>query len=144
MPYADNPQSSWQSRMLSILRIVVALLLIAHGTQKLFNFPPAQPPQAFSLLSRAGIAGILETVGGLAVLIGLFTRPIAFLLAGEMALAYFTVHLPKSFFPLANGGEASVLFCFIFLYLMIAGPGVWSVDETVETSRRRRRVRGKL
>ena len=130
--------------MLSILRIVVALLFIAHGTQKMFNFPPLPTPMPFHFASRFGVASVIEIVGGLAILLGVFTRPVAFVLAGEMAVAYFTAHFPRSFFPTVNSGEPAVLFCFIFLYLMVAGPGVWSIDETVATSRRRRRVRGQL
>jgi putative oxidoreductase len=130
--------------MLSVLRIVTALLYIEHGTQKLFNFPPAKTAMVFDILSRQSVAGILETMGGMAILFGLFTRPIAFILAGEMAVAYFTIHLARSFYPVINAGDNAILFCFIFLYLVFAGAGVWSVDDVLETSRRRRRVRGQL
>jgi putative oxidoreductase len=116
----------YQPQILSLLRIVAALLFMEHGTQKLFGFPSAD---AGGLTTVHLIAGILETFGGLAVLVGFLTRPIAFLLSGEMAIAYWTVHVPhKGFFPILNGGDAAILFCFIFLYLFVAGPGVWSVD----------------
>lgn len=111
---------------LAILRIVAALLFIAHGTSKLFGWPSAamQPP----LMSLFGLAAVLEVIGGLLLLLGLFTRPVAFLLAGEMAVAYFMAHAPNDFFPVNNGGDAAVLFCFVFLYLVFSGPGAWSLD----------------
>src|SRR5438270_1115429 len=121
--------------MLSTLRIVTPLLFLEHGTQKLFNFPPAQTAMAFNIASRFGVAGILELVGGLLLLIGLFTRPVAFIVAGEMAVAYFTVHFPRSFYPILNGGDNVVLFCFIFLYLVVAGPGDWSIDARIDKSK---------
>jgi putative oxidoreductase len=121
--------------MLSILRIVTALCFIVHGTQKLFNWPPAAQPMHVQLLSQFGLAGMLETFGGLAILLGIFTRPVAFLLAGEMAVAYFQVHYPRSFFPVLNGGDNVVLFCFIFLYLMVAGGGTWSIDHMIASNR---------
>jgi putative oxidoreductase len=113
--------------MLAVLRIMTALLFIAHGTSKLFNFPATGMPTP-PMFSLFGMAGLLELVGGLLILIGLFTRPVAFILAGEMAVAYFMAHLPQSFFPLVNGGDSAVLFCFVFLYLFVSGPGAWSVD----------------
>ena len=120
--------AEWASRMLSLLRFVTALLFIEHGTQKLFGFPapfPGGGPAAFTLI---WFAGICEFVGGLLVLVGLFTRPVAFLLSGEMAIAYWMVHAPKSAFPVLNGGDSAILYCFVFLYLALAGGGVWSVD----------------
>jgi putative oxidoreductase len=114
---------------LSVLRIVSALLFIEHGTQKIFNFPPAETPRAFELMTLApGLAGVLELVGGALLLLGLFTRPVAFVLAGEMAAAYWMAHFPRSPFPLLNGGDAAVLFCFVFLYISAAGPGPLSLD----------------
>ena len=118
---------SWAPRALAALRIVTALLFIEHGTQKLFGFPPFQMPQP-DVLSLLWIAGMLELVGGVLVLLGLFTRPVAFILSGEMAVAYFMVHAPQSFFPVLNAGESAILYCFIFLYLVFAGPGAWSAD----------------
>lgn len=116
-------------QMLGILRIVTALIFIAHGTQKLFGFPapPASGlPAAFTLF---WFGAILEAVGGLLILIGLWTRPVAFILAGEMAVAYWMFHAPRSAYPLLNGGDAAVLYCFVFLYLIAAGAGAWSVDS---------------
>jgi putative oxidoreductase len=118
--------SVWAPRVLSLLRIVAALLFIEHGTQKLFGFPlAAQQPSVLSLL---WIAAILELIGGALVLLGLFTQPVAFLLSGEMAVGYWLYHAPKSFFPANNGGDAAILFCFVFLYLAFAGGGAWSLD----------------
>ena len=113
---------------LSVLRIVAALLFIEHGTQKLFLFPAGRASEAVQLLSLAGLAGVLETFGGLAVLFGLFTRPVAFVLAGEMAVAYFMVHAKSNPFPVNNGGDSAILFCFVFLYLVFAGAGPLSID----------------
>ena len=121
--------ADWSPRILGLLRIVTGLLFMEHGAQKLIGFPPSDhgSPELVSLL---GVAGILELVGGFFVLIGLFTRPIAFLLSGEMAVAYWMVHAPKSIYPALNGGDAAILYCFIFLYLAVAGPGAFSVDGT--------------
>jgi putative oxidoreductase len=122
--------------MLSVLRIVAALLFIEHGTQKMFGFPAGNGPHnPYVLMSMMGLAGVLESIGGLAILFGAFTRPVAFLLAGEMAVAYFTAHFPRSFFPTLNGGDTPVLFCFIFLYFVFAGGGAWSVDALMAKSR---------
>jgi putative oxidoreductase len=118
----------WAPRMLSVLRIIVALLFIDHGSQKLLGFPPPMGGQGPALFSLLGLAGVLELCGGLLILVGLFTRPAAFLLAGEMAVGYFIGHAPKSFFPALNGGDAAILFCFLFLYFCVAGPGAWSLD----------------
>lgn len=127
---------TWSPRLLSVLRIVTALLFIPHGTQKLFGFPGAQ--QAVSpLLSLMGIAGILECVGGVLLLLGLFTRPTAFVLAGEMAVAYFMAHTPRGFWPILNRGELAALYCFVFLYLAVAGGGAWSLGRFKTGTRRR-------
>jgi putative oxidoreductase len=115
-------------RILSIVRIVVALLFMQHGGQKLFGFPAPQR-YAFELFSLSGVAGVLELFGGFLLLIGLATRPIAFLLSGLMAFAYFIAHAHKGFWPILNGGELAVLYCFMFLYLFVAGGGEWSVDS---------------
>jgi putative oxidoreductase len=120
--------SSWAPVLRSLLRIVAASLFIAHGTQKLFAFPLAEPRPVVELMSQMGLAGVLEVVGGSLLLLGLVTRPVAFILAGEMAVAYFLAHAPRSFWPILNGGEPAVLFCFIFLYFAAAGPGPWSLD----------------
>jgi putative oxidoreductase len=119
----------WAPRLLAVLRIIAALLFLEHGLVKVLGFPPGAAPGAQPLLSFFGIAGLIETVGGWLLLIGLFTRPVAFLLAGEMAVGYFMVHAPLGFCPAINAGDAAILFCFIFLYLAAAGPGAWSVDE---------------
>jgi putative oxidoreductase len=119
----------WAPRLLAALRIMAALLFLEHGLVKVFGFPPGAAPGPQPLLSYLGIAGFIETVGGWLLAIGLFTRPVAFLLAGEMAFGYFTVHAPLGFFPAINAGDAAILFCFIFLYLFAAGPGAWSIDE---------------
>jgi putative oxidoreductase len=118
----------WGSYLLSALRIAAGFLFMAHGTQKLFGWPTAEPRPGVDLLSIMGLAGVLETFGGLLLLLGLFTRPVAFVLAGEMAVAYFMAHAPRGFFPLLNKGEPAVLYCFVFLYLAAAGPGPWSLD----------------
>jgi putative oxidoreductase len=124
----------WTPRMLSVLRFVTGLLFLEHGTGKVLGFPPSDHA-AQTLFSLIGFQGGLELVGGLLILIGLFTRPVAFLLAGDMAVAYFMAHAPRSFFPTVNGGQLAILFCFVFLYLAFAGGGEWSVDE--ELNRRR-------
>ncbi|GAC1337476.1 MAG: DoxX family protein [Acetobacteraceae bacterium] len=126
--------NEWAPRALSVVRIVVALIFLEHGTQKLFGFPvPAQNggPALFSLI---WVAGALEFGGGLLLLLGLFTRPIAFLLSGQMAVAYWMAHAPRGPFPVANGGDAAILYCFLFLYLAVAGAGPWSLDERLRRS----------
>jgi putative oxidoreductase len=128
MALADTA-AAWAPRLLSVLRIVAALLFILHGTQKLFAFPVSEPKPPVELFSLFGLAGVLELVGGLLLLVGLFTRPVAFVLAGEMAVAYFMVHFPRSFWPILNNGEHTVLFCFLFLYLAAAGGGEWALDR---------------
>ena len=119
----------WAPRLLSVLRIVAASGFVTHGTQKLFGFPVLEPKPTVELFSMFGFAGVLETVGGLLLLLGLFTRPVAFLLSGEMAVAYFMTHFPRSFWPILNNGEHTVLFCFLFLYLAAAGGGEWALDR---------------
>lgn len=114
----------------SILRIAAALMFIQAGTMKLFAFPIGMPPSGgtVEIFSLMGLAGILETFGGALMLVGLFTRPTAFILAGEMAVAYFMAHFPMSFWTVLNGGQPAVLYCFIWLYMSAAGPGPWSMD----------------
>ena len=119
----------WQGPLLSLLRIVAALLFIEHGTSKLFDFPHVDMPMAITVGSLPWIAGLLELVGGLMLLLGLLTRPVAFILAGEMAAAYWMAHAPRSTFPAVNGGDAAILFCFIFLYLAAGGPGPWAIGK---------------
>lgn len=121
--------ASWAPRLLSVLRIMSGLLFLEHGTQKLFGFPARMGGGAApDLLSLAGVAGCLELVGGALIVLGLFTRPVAFVLSGQMAFAYFLAHAPKSPFPALNGGDAAILFCFVFLYVAAAGAGPWSLD----------------
>lgn len=117
--------SAWAPRALSVLRIMSALLFMQHGTQKLLGFPAAYP-NPLSPLSTT--AGVLELVGGALLAVGLFSRPVAFLLSGMMAVAYFMAHAPQDFFPLLNRGELAIMFCFAFLYIFFAGPGPWSAD----------------
>lgn len=119
--------SQYRPQALGILRIMTALQFIEHGSQKLFNFPVSAQPHALTGLTTA--AGILEFAGGILLALGLFTRPVAFLLAGEMAIAYFMAHFPRDFFPVNNGGDAAISFCFIFLYLVFAGSGAFALDN---------------
>jgi putative oxidoreductase len=119
--------SRYQPCALAVLRIVTALLFVEHGTQKLLNFPASD--HAGSLPALILLAGILEAGGGLLVLFGLLTRPVALVLGGEMAVAYFMAHFPRNFFPANNGGDAAVLYCFVFLYLVFAGPGLLALDN---------------
>ena len=122
--------SSWAPYVLSVLRVIAAFLFLQIGTAKLFAFPAAVMPGGgtASLTSLAGVAGALEVVGGVLLLMGLFTRPVAFLLSGEMAVAYFIGHAPQGFWPVLNGGGPAVSFCFLWLYFSAAGPGPWSID----------------
>jgi putative oxidoreductase len=124
----DRMSAVWAPRVLAILRIMTALLFLEHGTQKLLGFPPPTNPQP-ALLSLLGVQGVLELFGGALVALGLFTRPVAFVLSGDMAVAYFMAHAPRSFFPVLNGGDAAILYCFVFLYLAVVGAGAWSLDE---------------
>lgn len=119
---------AWAPRVLSILRIVTAFMFLLHGTAKIFHWPHQAMFDNLQLMSLVGVQGLIEVVGGVLVLLGLLTAPVAFILSGDMAFAYFIGHFPKSWLPLLNGGDAAVLYCFVFLYLWLAGPGPWSVD----------------
>jgi putative oxidoreductase len=122
--------ANWTPQLLSVLRIVAAFLFIEHGSQKLLDFPaPRSSPTL--LWSLSGVAGLLELFGGLLLFLGLFTRPVAFVLSGLMAFAYFIAHAPRGFWPILNGGELAALYCFVFLYFAAAGGGPWSVDRWV-------------
>jgi putative oxidoreductase len=135
----DGPiPGRWAPYLQSVLRIVAAFLFIAHGTQKLFGVPSAGPRASVELISLLGLAGVLETFGGILLLLGLATRPVAFILAGEMAAAYFMSHAPRAFWPLLNRGEPATLFCFTWLYFAAAGAGPWSLDALRGRSTRRR------
>jgi putative oxidoreductase len=114
--------------LLAALRVVAGLLFIAHGVVKLFGFPPDAAPGQQELLSLLGIAAVIEVVTGILIVLGLFTRAAAFLASGEMAVAYWMAHAPLSLFPAVNGGDAAILFCFVFLYVAAAGPGAFSLD----------------
>jgi len=117
---------------LSVLRIVAALVYWQHGLQKLFNFPPSpRGPMPFVFDSLIGVAGVIETFAGVLLILGLLTRPVAFITCGEMAVAYFKAHFPRGFFPINNMGETPVLLCFIFLLLIFAGAGPWSLDALI-------------
>jgi putative oxidoreductase len=143
----DPARPRWTNLALGLLRVVAALVFMQHGSQKLFHFPPSGAPGPggpFVLMSQTGIAGIIEFFGGMLLLLGLFTRPVAFLQSGEMAVAYFQVHLAgtysrvhssSAFLPIVNRGELAVILCFVFLYLAFAGGGAFSVDAVL---RRRR------
>ena len=128
MASIDRLLVSWGPRLLSLLRIVVAFLFMAHGTQKLFGYPVGRDVVGVEWFSWLGLAGMLETFGGLAVLVGLFTRPVAFVLSCEMAVVYLTSHASASFWPTLNGGDFWFFYCFAFLYLAVAGGGPWSLD----------------
>jgi putative oxidoreductase len=134
MNIRDNARSE-APYLLSVLRIVLALLFIEHGSMKLFDFPPAGHVSHLNLLSLGGLAAAMEFVGGLLLLAGLFTRVTAFLLSGEMAAAYLIAHASRSFFPALNMGEAAVIYCFLFLYLAAAGGGAWSLDRAFRVPR---------
>ncbi len=128
MPTIETIGPSWAPRLLSVLRFVVGLLFLEHGLSKLFGFPPVPEMGKIELISLIGLSGILEFVGGLLLILGLFTRPTAFILSGEMAVAYFMVHAPRGFYPILNEGESAIIYCFVFLYLAAAGAGPWSID----------------
>lgn len=119
--------AAYQPQMLGVLRIVSALIFFAHGTQKLLGFPASDMNPA--VMSMGWIAGVLELVGGVMLILGLFTRPVAFVLSGLMACAYWIAHAPQSPFPALNGGDAAILYCFVFLYFVFAGPGAFSIDR---------------
>lgn len=121
----------WAPRVLSLLRIMTALLFMEHGLMKLVHFPAAQPGVPNPLPTILIAAAWLEVIGGALLVAGLFTRPVAFILSGQMAVAYFMVHAGQGFWPALNGGEAAILFCFVFLYLALEGPGEWSLDALI-------------
>ena len=122
--------------LLSVLRIVAGLLFLQHGSAKLLHVPDQPMFAHLQLMSLLGVQGVLELVGGGLLALGLFTRPVAFILSGDMAVAFFMAHFPKNWLPILNGGDLAVLFCFTFLYLCAAGPGPWSVDALLQRPKR--------
>ena len=120
--------ATWTPRLLGILRIIAGFLYLQHGTAKLFGAPHVAMFDGLQVFSLMGVAGILELVGGALLLLGLFTRPVAFILSGQMAAAYFIAHAPAGFLPILNGGEMAVMYCFTFLYFAAAGAGAYSLD----------------
>ena len=120
----------WSERMLSVLRVVASLMVLQYGLAKLFGFPHVAMFDKLQLISLIGLSGGIELVGGALLLVGLFTRIVAFIMSGEMAFAYFMAHAPRGFFPILNDGVLAVLFCFLFLYFAVAGGGAWSLDQT--------------
>jgi putative oxidoreductase len=133
-----NLRLAWEPRILSLLRIVTGLLFLQHGLNKLFNCPATANHAEYNVSSLVpGLQGPIELIGGLLIVFGLFTRPAAFILSGNMAIAYFMAHAPRGFFPLqngGNGGELAILYCFVFLYLWLAGGGAWSLDRVLRRS----------
>ncbi|SFG45137.1 putative oxidoreductase [Novosphingobium sp. CF614] len=124
----NTTAATWTPRLHATFRIVLSILFLAHGLVKLFGFPAGAQPGQVPLISLFGLAAVLELVGGVAILFGALTRPVAFILSGEMAVAYFMVHAPQGFFPVLNGGELAIIYCFAFLYFAAAGAGPWSID----------------
>jgi putative oxidoreductase len=136
MSNLDSFLAGWTPRLLSVLRIIVGFLIMPHGAQKLFGFLATSPMMGpHPLGSLMGVAGVLEFFGGLLFLIGLFTRPVAFILSGFAAVAYFMAHAPRGFWPLQNQGELAVIYCFVFLFFAAAGGGAWSVDRCIGRGR---------
>jgi putative oxidoreductase len=123
--------AAWSPHLLGLLRIVAGLLFMAHGVVKMFGFPAGAKPGAQELMTLFGFGGLIELVCGALIAIGLFTRPAALLASGEMAVAYWMFHAPSSPYPAVNGGDAAILYCFFFLYLVAAGPGAFSVDRAI-------------
>jgi putative oxidoreductase len=129
-----NFLAPWSQQILSIFRIIVGLLFLEHGTSKYFSLPISQLT-GVNPMTLSGINGFIEIIGGVLIVLGLFTRPVAFILSGDMAFAYFIGHSPRGFFPLLNGGELAIVYCFTFLYFAAAGGGVWSIDYLREGSK---------
>lgn len=124
----ETTLNSWAPRILSVLRIFAGLELLQHGTAKILGFPTVPMFANVQITSLSGIGGVIELIGGVLFVIGLFTRPVAFILSGFTAAAYFIAHASKSFYPILNGGELAALYCFVFFYFVFSGPGPWSVD----------------
>jgi putative oxidoreductase len=136
MSNLDSFSVRWTPRLLSVLRIIAGFLIMPHGAQKLFGFLATSPMMGpYPLASLMGFTGVLEFFGGLLLLIGLFTRPVAFILSGLMAVAYFMAHAPGGFWPLQNKGELAVIYCFVYLFFAVAGGGEWAVDRLIHRGR---------
>ena len=128
----NGTMAGWTQRAVSVLRIITGLMIIEHGMGKLLGFPAVPAYANIKLFSLIGAAGFIELIGGALLIIGLLTRPAAFILSGEMAVAYFMAHAPKSFYPLVNGGTLAIIYCFACLYLSTAGAGTWSADAAMK------------
>ncbi len=128
LPPPDQPLARYAPQLLAVLRVVAGVLFLAHGVVKIFGFPPGAAPGQQELLSMFGIGAVIEIVTGTLIVLGLFTRTAALIASGEMAVGYWMFHAPASLYPAVNGGDAAVLFCFIFLYLVAAGPGAFSLE----------------
>ena len=128
--------ASWGPRVLSIVRFIAGLLFLEHGTAKLFGFPHVANFDHLQLFSLLGLAGVIEFVGGALVCVGFYTRIAAFIMSGEMAVAYFMSHAPRNFLPLLNNGDSAILYCFIFFYFFVVGGGAWSLDRLLRPSTR--------
>jgi putative oxidoreductase len=137
MSLLTSASQPWPERMLSILRIVAGLVFFSTGTMTVFGYPHMDGMPPYDPMTQMGFGKTLEVIGGLAIALGLFTRPVAFILAGEMAVAYFQFHYPQSFFPTLNNGVGALLYCFLFLYLAVAGGGAWSLDAWIASRRGR-------
>jgi putative oxidoreductase len=124
--------AAWTPRALSVLRIIMGLMIIQHGMAKILGFPAVASFANLSPFSLIGVAGLIELIGGALLVVGLLTRPVAFIISGEMAFAYFMAHAPKDFYPLINGGTLAIMFCFTCLFLSTAGAGPWSVDAAMK------------
>ena len=124
--------AAWTPRALSVLRIIMGLMIIQHGMAKILGFPAVASFASLSPFSLIGVAGLIELIGGALLIVGLLTRPVAFIISGEMAFAYFMAHAPKDFYPLINGGTLAIMFCFTCLFLSTAGAGPWSVDAAMK------------
>jgi putative oxidoreductase len=135
MSVFDPSPSRWSGQMLSIFRIVAGLVFVSFGSMIVFGFPPNPQAPPFNAMTQAGIGGLLELIGGTLIVLGLLTRPVAFILSGMMAVAYFQFHAPQSFYPSNNMGTPSILYCFFFLYLVFSGAGAWSLDSVIFRSR---------
>ena len=139
MSIFDPADPPWPERALALARVVYAAIFVTTGTMKMFHWPPmpSHPMPPFDPMTQVGVAGILEVFGGVLILIGLFTRPVAFILSGMMAVAYFQFHAAQSFFPTVNQGVPAILYCFFFLFLVFSGAGTWSIDTMIARRRAR-------